>query len=143
MAKPTAAQKKIRIRAVYEMLLGNYPRPDILQYCAEKWGVKERGADYYIAEATALIEQEAAKHQSHYFELNLQQRHYLHNKAVKDSDWRLAHEIIKDEAKLLDLYPAEKKSNFNIDLSDLDDNQLERIAGGENILTVLATSSES
>jgi len=33
--------------------------------------------------------------------------------------------------------------NFEIDLSELDDSQLERIANGEEIITVLATSSQS
>lgn len=33
--------------------------------------------------------------------------------------------------------------NIDVDLSDLNDNQLERIAGGEEIFTVLATSGQS
>lgn len=108
MPKATAAEKKIRVRTVYEMLLGNYPRADIIQYGAEKWGITERATDNYIRDATDLIEAEAIKHQAKSFNTNLQQRRYLHNKSVQANDWRLAHEIIKDEAKLLGLYPADK-----------------------------------
>jgi len=37
------------------------------------------------------------------------QRHYLLNKAIKDGDLRLAHDIRKDIDKFFDLYPVEKK----------------------------------
>ena len=38
---------------------------------------------------------------------------------------------------------GEKTTNFNIDFSKLSDEQLERIAGGEDIRVVISTASES
>lgn len=48
----------------------------------------------------------------------------------------------QERAEYNDL-PTQRGSNLNVDVSNLTNEQLERIANGEEILTVLATSSES
>ena len=107
--KTTKAQREQRVRAVYELLLSDAPRPDILQYCSNQWDVSAKTTDNYIKAATKLISEEAARMRKNSMNKHLAQRALLRYKALKDNDKRLAFEILRDESKLLDLYPADRK----------------------------------
>ena len=106
--KTTKAQKTLRVRAIYELLLMDTPRPDILQYCANQWGVHAKTADNYVKCANKLIVEEAARMRENALEKHLAQRASIRNKALKDGDKRLAFDVLRDETKLLDLYPSAK-----------------------------------
>lgn len=107
--KATKAQMEQRIRVVYELLLADTPRPDICQYVAKNWGGSGRTADRYIQRANELIIQEANRMRENALEKHLAQRASLRNKALKEGDKRLAFDILRDETKLLGIYPAEKR----------------------------------
>lgn len=106
--KATKAQAAQRVRAIYELLLTDTPYIDIVRYVSSNWGVGSRMADNYIKKANDLIVEEAARMRENALEKHLAQRALLRNKALKEGDKRLAHEILKDETKLLGLYPANK-----------------------------------
>lgn len=134
MAKSTKAEVQKRIRIVLEMLLQSTPRVDIVQYAAINWGITEWGTDKYIAQANKIMMVQAKQERDEVYAANLAQRRYIKNKAIKAEDYRLAHEVLKDEAKLLDLYPAEKHEHkgeiiqqVKIDVSDLTDSELDAI----------------
>ncbi len=64
----------------------------------------------YIAKATLIIKEQAANIMENAFEDHLVMRDSLRLAALKDGDKRLAHEILRDTAKLLGLYaPKELK----------------------------------
>ena len=73
-------------------------------------------------------------------ETHLAQRAFIRHKALKDGDKRLAFDILRDETKLLDLYPTPTNRNLNIDVGQLSDEQLEQIAAGKDPLEVLAAA---
>ncbi len=107
MAKrATSAQVEHRTRLIYELLLINTPYRDVLRYAATNWGVKPRTTDTLIKKATDLISEEAAKIREEAMEFHLAQMALLANKVMKDGDRRLFFDILRDKAKLLDLYPA-------------------------------------
>ncbi len=139
MPKATKAQKNSRTRTVYELLLSDTPRPDIMQYSANNWGLTTRQTDTYISWANDLISEEAARIQAEAFEQHLAKRAMLRHKALKAGDMRLAFEILRDETKLLGLYPAKERkvTNLDVDLSLLTDDQLQRIAQGEDPASVM------
>ena len=56
--KSTAAEKQFRVNRVARMLANAAVRSEILQYCAEKWGISERQADQYIFDARAILKQD-------------------------------------------------------------------------------------
>ncbi len=108
--KSTQAQLAERVRIVFELLLSGTPRVDIIQYSSKNWGVTGRMCDKYIAKANELIHAEATKIIENAFEDHLVMRDSLRLAALKDGDKRLAHEILRDTAKLLGLYaPKELK----------------------------------
>lgn len=108
MPRATKAQKQQRIRIIYEMLLVDTSRSDIVQFGAKNWGVASRQMDKYIAESNNIIAQEAGRIQQEAFEQHLVKRANLRFKALEEGDRRLAFDILKDEAKLLDLYPDDR-----------------------------------
>lgn len=140
--KTTKAQKAKRIRIIYELMLLDTARSDILHYGSENWGVSSRTIGNYIKVAYELIAEEAAKIQEDAMIFHLAQIKLLANKAIKVGDKRLFFDVIRDRAKLLDLYPNPTNKNLNIDLSQLTNEQLERIANGDDPLTVIATSGK-
>ena len=73
-----------------------------------QWGLGEAQADRYIAEANALIAVEAAKAREENYNEQVAFRRMLRKRAMSADDARLALDVAKDEAKILDLYPAEK-----------------------------------
>ncbi len=108
--KSTRAQLSERVRIIFELLLSGTPRVDIIEYGRKNWGVRRAMADQYIAKANELIKKEAAKIIENAFEDHLVMRDSLRLAALKDGDKRLAHEILRDTAKLLGLYaPKELK----------------------------------
>jgi hypothetical protein len=98
--------------------------------------------DNYIKKANALIVEEAARMREDALEKHLAQRALIRHKALKNSDPRLAFDILRDETKLLGLYPStrvdQRTTHIEVDLSDLSDDQLTRLAVGEDIATILA-----
>ncbi len=139
MAKATNGQKNQRIRAVFELLLSDTPRPDIMQYSANNWGLTTRQTDKYIAWANELIEAESAAMQTEAFAQALGKLKIMRHSALKAVDLRLAFDMTKEINKLLNLYPPKesKVTNLDVDLSQLTDDQLQRIAAGEDPASVM------
>ena len=106
--KATKAQNLQRMRVVYEMLLSDTPRPDVLQYAAKNWGIATRTTDMLIRKANNLIIEEANRMRENTLEKHLAQRALIRHKALKDGDKRLAFDVLKDETKLLGLYAPTK-----------------------------------
>ena len=52
------------------------------------------------------------------------------------------HAGLRDVAKILSMF-VDKSQNLNVDLSTLTEHQLERLAAGEDLISVLATASTS
>lgn len=107
--RANAAEQERRINLVYEMLLQGARRPEILQYVAKNWHGSERSADDLIAAARGILKHQAAQTRDENFAEQVALRRLLRNKAAQANDFRMVLDVAKDEAKLLDLYPAEKQ----------------------------------
>ena len=59
MAKASEHEMLIRIHEVYGLLVRGASRCRVTQYAAKKWGVGDRQADVYIAEARKLLLRDA------------------------------------------------------------------------------------
>ena len=106
--KSTQAQFSERVRIVFELLLSGTPRVDIIRYSSDNWGVTSRQCEKYMAKATQVIKDEAAKIMENALEDHLVMRDNLRLQSLKDGDRRLALEIMRDTAKLLGLYAPKK-----------------------------------
>jgi hypothetical protein len=143
MAKrATRAQKLKRIRAVYQMLLCDTCRPDILSYCNKEWEIKTKMADNYIAAANELIVEEAARLRENILDKHLMQRAMLRHEAIKEGDKRLALDLLRDEAQLIGLYAPKAKvvtqKNIEINWDDLSNDEIKALAEGQNPAEILS-----
>ena len=53
--RSTIAEKTFRVNRVARMLSNSVVRSEIIQYAADTWGVSERTADQYIADAREIL----------------------------------------------------------------------------------------
>ena len=82
---------------------------DIFQHASEnKWGVTDRQIRNYIAKADDLLEETLEKDRRKLMNRHLAQRRTLFAAAFAAADYSTARAVLKDEADLLDLYPAKK-----------------------------------
>jgi hypothetical protein len=107
--RATEAEMTRRIDTIVEMLLSGTRRSEILEFSGVQWHLERSQTDEYIAEATKLIKAEAAKDRDEAFDEHILIRRKLRKMAESDKDWRAALAAAQDEAKLRDLYPAEKR----------------------------------
>lgn len=136
--KSDAAEIEKRIELIYRLILDGWDSTAIVQNTAvQVWGVKSRQIRGYIRRARTRMKKELEKYRKVALEEHVAARRKLRKET---HDERVKLEVMRDEAKLLGLYAAEKKERINIDVGALTTEQLERIAQGEDPIHVLATS---
>lgn len=107
--KATNAQMARRLLTVYSMLLRGASRPEIIAFAQEKWQVGEDSADSYIARARDELQKAFAAERDQEYRRHVLMRRDLLRRAQDAGDLRLELDVLKDDAKLLDLYPAERR----------------------------------
>lgn len=131
--KSTGAEVSQRVTEFQTLILNGYTRSHLLQHAAEKWKVKERTADAYLAKAHALIrEVNAASIQESLAIITSNLWHQL-RVARKMQDNAECRQILMALAKLKGL-DDQKITHVieNRDLSDMDDSDLDAIIAGRN-----------
>lgn len=113
-----------RLAEVLQLRLDGASRWDVCQYVSEKeqdsepshWSLKARErpmstrqVERYIAEADRAVRELAARLRESAMDRHLAQRQARYASCVLAGDNATALACLKDEAKLLDLYPAERK----------------------------------
>lgn len=141
MAKSTKAEALNRVNNIYDKLITGWISSEIVSYGIETWGVTEAAIRKYIKKANKIIVENATDYQKQALLINLAKRANLYRLAMEENDKRLALEIARDESKLLGLYaPAQSRieqTNIEVDLNSLTDDQVKRLANGENIANIM------
>lgn len=106
--KSTRAETESRVGAVIGMLLDGYSRDAIVQYGAEKWQLKVRMMDKYIAKANKSITARAKDDRESTVDWHLQSRKRLLVRAVNEKDYRLVKDTLRDLAELQGMYPKKQ-----------------------------------
>ncbi len=132
-----------RVEVVYRLILHGWTPTQIVQNITnplskDYWGVNSRQTYNYIRTAYRRIREDAAKLRRDALEEHLLARRLLRRETA---DPKVQLEVLKDEAKLLGLYPPVQATLATVDLTRLTDEQLERIANGEDPRIVLAAPS--
>lgn len=120
------AERELRISEVMRLLLEGQHRAEILQYIAKAgWGVSDRTADGYIAQATAAIEAEATIDRTAEFLRAKKRLENLYAVTMKKQDYGNARLALAELHKLLSLYmpPAPQ----TLKLLGIDNAQLETL----------------
>ena len=103
-AKATQIEVVYRILQVKKAVLEGAHRQDIIQLCAEEWGLEERQADGYIAKAAKEIRLEIEAVGVTNLQWHIAARMHLFNKAARINDLSNARQILDSLAKLQGLW---------------------------------------
>lgn len=104
----TKAEKKIRIGVVRDWILAGCTSDHIVQLSAETWGIKERQARKYIADANLLIDAYVVDDTANAIKIAVQEREMIKRKAVASGELYIALDAMKDTAKMLGLYKPDE-----------------------------------
>ena len=97
-----------RILGTSKMLLEELTTPEIMIESGRKWGVSESQTRRYIKRCYNLWHKDFEKKRKRNLDYHLAKRADLYKQAYIKKQWNICLEIIKDEAKIMDLYPTEK-----------------------------------
>lgn len=134
--KATKALVEERVHVVYQLLLQGFPYAVIISRTAG-WGLTTRQMQNYIRWARERIEHVAAQVQEKALITMLARHADLRTKLYAVQDYKTILDVDKEDAKLLGLYAAEKILSLDVPWDALSDDQVERIAEGEDLIKVL------
>src|SRR5262245_61751698 len=100
-----------RVNAVLKLRLGGAEFPDLREYAdapEQSWGVSDTQLRRYMTAADALCQQYFDAKAGHLLARHLLQRRQLYAYCMSAGDFRTALAVLKDEAQLEGLYPADK-----------------------------------
>src|SRR5919201_2075319 len=107
--KSTKAEVRQRVEEVLRVRLLGAELWDIRQHASEQgWDVSDRQLYRYLAAADKLLAQTLEKDREKLLNRHLAQRRALYARAMEVGDLRTALAVAKDEADLLNLYPARR-----------------------------------
>ena len=101
--KPTKAEKEFRVNKVVRMLVNCASRSSIVRFLADEYGVSERTADNYIAEARLILKKDADIDRHDYLASRLQTIDTIVQKAMKCGQYNNAIGALKLQSELLGL----------------------------------------
>ena len=102
--KSNRIQTLERVELIRSMLLQGASSSKICQFAAEKWEISKRQVERYIERATKEIQTLAEKDAERELAEHLAIRRDLRMRAHSHGNLRLVLEIVRDEARLLNLY---------------------------------------
>lgn len=118
--KATTAQSIERERYVAEMLVRGYSRPDIIEYCRNKWNIERAQTDNYIAKARKGFLDEASRDRQELLSEALATTKDIQKKAYDEKDLRVALMASKENAELAGLKTIKVEQKVKIEGIDLD-----------------------
>lgn len=106
----TSAERLMRINTIRQLLIQGASRPQIIEYCINKFKVKECTVDLYLQDTKNLIKQEFKDNfDSEYFKANLLERlEDLYKQNYEIDDFRQCQSVIKDITTMFGLSEAIK-----------------------------------
>ena len=121
-----------RVEEIYKIVLMGANFVDIRQYASRKgWGVCDRQLRRYYKKCEMLLSRMREKSYEKNMDRHIAQRQFLYAQTMGAAQYQTALGVLRDEAKLLNLYPPEKvvlAENGQAEIETLSDQDLEQIA---------------
>lgn len=119
-----------RIDFVFGLILRGCRRYEVCEAVRKKWGGCNGTADRYLEVARKRLEVYLREKRETLFAEHIAVRRSLRERAVKAKDLRLELEVVRDEAKLLGLYPADRIEMKVEDVDAAIERELARLSAG-------------
>lgn len=144
--KATKAEIEMRLAEVQRLLLTAASRSQIVQHCTDKYNISASMVDRYIHRANQRIADDYQRSQQTYLARNQRLREQILMRALQNNQLNTAVTVLRDIDRYAGNEPTQRLkvsfdegmlSRLQGELGRADDEQLARIANGENILEVL------
>ena len=99
----SAAEKQFRVQAVYGHLCNGWSRGQVVQFASDEWGVSERMADNYIADARVKIDHACNLSRQAFLAECLERLRNYEQQAAKRGQMQVATNSVKLQAELVGL----------------------------------------
>ena len=97
-----------KVAIISKQLLSELTYQEICLQASENWGISSRQVTRYIKHCYDLWHKDFEKKRKRNLDYHLAKRADLYKQAYSKKQWNICLEIIRDEAKLAGIYPAEK-----------------------------------
>lgn len=101
--KATEAEVAERVIVVYELLLREVSRQEIVRYASNTWDVCARQADTYIQRATKMIYEKLEVTSDKVFNKTIRQLENLYSEAYRNKQYKICHDIKKTTLEMYNL----------------------------------------
>ena len=101
--KSTNAEKQFRVRTVYGQLCKGWSRTQIVQFCADEWGISERNSDNYIKDARVFIDKDCSLTRQQFLAEALDRLRTYEQQAANSNQPGVAIATVRLQAELIGL----------------------------------------
>jgi uncharacterized protein YoaH (UPF0181 family) len=101
MARSTKVETEHRINAIYKLLSQGYSRGQVVQFCAEKWGVSDRQSDTYMQRAREKLLEDCEMERPAWIAEALQRLRTYEQAAFKEKQNQTAINSVQAQARLI------------------------------------------
>ncbi len=99
--KSTDREVDCRVNSVYQLLINGHSKTQVVQYCAENYGVKLRQSEEYLARARVLIQLDAEIERPQWLLSALSRLQNYEAQAAKRGNHQAALRAVELQARLL------------------------------------------
>lgn len=99
--RTSAVEVEHRTNAIYKLLSQGYSRGQVLQFCAEKWGVSDRQSDNYMQRAREKLLADCEMERPAWIAEALQRLRTYEQAAFKEKQNQTAINSVQAQAKLI------------------------------------------
>lgn len=144
--KATKIEVEQRITDIMKMLISAASRQQILQHCADKYDISHSMTDRYINRASQRIVEDYQRAQTSLLARNQRLRDQILMKALTSGQLNTAVSVLRDIDRYAGNEPTQRlkvtfdervQAQIEHSLANANEEQLQRIAGGEDVLEVL------
>ena len=101
VARSTKTEKNFRVDCFYKLLSQGYSRGQLVEYAANEWGVSERSADNYAAEARQKLLADADMARPAWLAEALARLRSYEQGAAKRGQYQVAVNSVAQQARLI------------------------------------------
>lgn len=106
--KASMIEAEERREVIFEMLIKGYRRSQIMRFCAEKYNIRERQVDVYIAQVKEQLNERIEKKKDEHLNLALIRYNDLYSKNYSIQDYRECRAVQDSINKLLGINEPDK-----------------------------------
>ena len=99
--KATDREIDCRVNAVYNLLINGHSKTQVVQYCAENYGVKLRQSEEYLSRARKLQQLDAELERPQWLLSALSRLQYYESQSAKRGNHQAALKAVELQARLL------------------------------------------